>query len=91
MHTFRTMFCCAALLSVTASPFAQIVVQPPSVVATVPDFVVGPVNADAAGRVTIGGNWPSIIGGYDFFLQYWIKDSGGVSGFAASTGLSANL
>jgi hypothetical protein len=52
-----------------------------------PDVLFGPFVADAEGRVPFGGAWPTLHGGYDIVLQFWIVDPGGPVGLAASAGL----
>jgi len=54
----------------------------------VPDpLVIDPLTVAGDGTVALAGTWPTVISGIDFYLQHWIVDAGGPSGFAASNGL----
>lgn len=54
-----------------------------------PDAVVM-LATDASGELHLAMNWPAgLPSGFDLYLQAWIQDAGGPSGFAASNGLRA--
>jgi len=56
---------------------------------TLPGALLIPVSTDAAGCHRLDVNWPAgIPAGLHLYLQYWLADPGGISGFAASNALA---
>jgi hypothetical protein len=55
------------------------------------DLVNGPFQLDFLGGVTLGGAWPAGASGLTLYLQYWMPQAGGPAGFAASSGVRAEI
>jgi len=52
-----------------------------------PGLVVG-LAADGSGGLSLGASWPAGVPiGTSLYLQYWVTDAGGPSGFAASNAI----
>jgi hypothetical protein len=54
-------------------------------------LVNGPLPLDASGGITLGGAWPGGAEGLTLYLQFWMPAAGGPSGFAASSGVRAQV
>ena len=52
----------------------------------VPDLILGPLPVDAEGSLSVSGTTASAPG-LELFLQFWLPDSDGQKGFAATNGL----
>jgi hypothetical protein len=54
-----------------------------------PDILIFGLSTNAHGTVSLSSTWPfGLPSGFMFLTQYWITDSAGPAGFAASNGLS---
>ncbi|MHC4845804.1 MAG: S8 family serine peptidase [Planctomycetota bacterium] len=54
-----------------------------------PTTVIGGLLTDSGGTYNLSGTWPNgIPSGLTFYLQHWIADPSGPSGFTASNGLA---
>jgi hypothetical protein len=67
------------------APFKQGVMVPR------PDVFFGPVPLDATGSVSFGGAFPPGASGATIWLQWWLPESGGPVGWAASSGVRAQV
>ncbi|MCB9898706.1 MAG: VCBS repeat-containing protein [Planctomycetes bacterium] len=56
-----------------------------------PDLLVPGILLDADGGLSIDAVWPPAPGGFSFWLQFWMPDPTSPSGFAASSGLRADV
>jgi hypothetical protein len=54
-----------------------------------PSLLIFGLATNAHGSLTLNATWPNgLPSGFTFFTQYWIPDSAGPAGFAASNGLA---
>jgi hypothetical protein len=56
-----------------------------------PALVNGPLPLDAGGGITLAGPWPGGAEGLALWLQFWMPNAGGPKGFAASSGVRAQV
>ena len=54
-----------------------------------PDILFPMQVVGADGRSTLAGEWPAGLGGVQFWMQVWVKDSGAAGGWAATSGVVA--
>ncbi len=56
------------------------------------DVLITPLPMDALGDIVITGNWPTDVpSGFEFWLQFWFKDSGGIFNEAGSNALRVTV
>ena len=82
----RANSCAALVLGLTqiSQPFKGGVLVP-SVDLLLPGLPTGP-----AGSIEVDGTWPTALPtGFEVYLQYWVTDAAGPSGYSASNGLEA--
>lgn len=56
-----------------------------------PALINGPFPLDAAGNLTLAGNWPAGGAGLTIYVQFWMPNGGGPAGFVASSGVRAQI
>lgn len=56
-----------------------------------PDFVVPGLPFNVLGVSTFAAVWLESVGGFDVWIQFWFADAGAPKGFAATTGVRAEV